>query len=179
MNIKVPTIEVVHFIQEAHAGVYRMDRRTPYFEHPLNVLRILREELGQKDDASDQGCLLHDVEEDCSDKGYTYEYLTYRFGDPATIAHWCCKPSRPAAVDKLVWNFGHYCGLGKDGPLESRLIKITDRLDNTKDFADWKPKFLDYYIDDTTNLIKALAGTPHVDRLEERLAQMKAFKAAG
>ncbi len=67
---------------ELHEGQVRKTG-VPYIEHPLQVARILAH-LKMDQDTVMAG-LLHDVLEDCADKGVTYEGLLERFGEAVAI----------------------------------------------------------------------------------------------
>lgn len=67
---------------ELHDG-QRRKTGVPYIEHPLQVARILAH-LKMDQDTVIAG-LLHDVLEDCKDKGVTYEGLLERFGEAVAV----------------------------------------------------------------------------------------------
>jgi (p)ppGpp synthase/HD superfamily hydrolase len=74
----------------AHAGQFRADRTTPYFEHPWRVKEIFTSRFKKVCDAKDLGeledglvaCLLHDVVED-TDLGF--EDLALLFSDRVIV----------------------------------------------------------------------------------------------
>jgi (p)ppGpp synthase/HD superfamily hydrolase len=166
--IKVPIIEVVLFvINEAHNDQSRMDGSV-YYGHCFQCVAILRNVLGIKQDESDQAMLLHDVEEDCAHKGFDLRYLQDRFGDPADLAHWLCKPPRDPGVDKLVFNANCYRKLASAAPEVCRQMKIADRLQNLSDPHHWNPRFRKMYLADTLNFIGAFGDVPNVDLIRQR-----------
>ena len=174
-EVKVPTIDVVMFIMDAHSGQTRMDG-APYFIHPLRCLRILREQLDVKSDFTDQVMLLHDVEEDCQERGYDLDYLINAFGkDVAVMAHWLCKPPRPKEVDKLEFNKAIYQKLGKEAPAIAVQMKIADRLENLSDPYTWRSDFRARYIADTQNLLDALIGHDNIHLVAFRLQVIKSM----
>jgi len=166
--IKMPTIDVVLFMIDAHAGQTRMGGE-PYFTHPLAVVGILRNQLKVKFDLTDQAALIHDCEEDCADRGFDQKYLEEKFGEPAELAHWLCKPERPIGVDKPEWNKMCYMKIGKHAPPDAQQIKIADRLHNLSDPGRWNQRFRVNYIADTKNLIEAMKHVKNIELVSRRL----------
>lgn len=165
--IKVPTIEVVIFIMNAHDGQTRMDG-SPYSLHPIRCAEILRKVFGVKDETLDQTMLLHDVEEDCKEQGYTQDVLRELFGEPADLAHWLCKDERPAGTDKLEFNMKCYRKIAAEAPQRVRKLKFADRIDNLSDPGRWNPNFRKHYLQDTNNLMIAFNGEPGIEIVRER-----------
>jgi (p)ppGpp synthase/HD superfamily hydrolase len=54
----------LEFAALAHDGQYRKDGKTPYINHPIEVVRLL-EDVGVKDSEVLAAGYLHDVQEDC------------------------------------------------------------------------------------------------------------------
>jgi guanosine-3',5'-bis(diphosphate) 3'-pyrophosphohydrolase len=116
------------FAEAAHRGHMR-DEGTPYIDHPVRVATILWEELGNRDVDMIVAALNHDVLEDCEwlDADVLAGALGERATDliqdvtkPQVSEHE--KPERDRAyLDKL-----------RSIPVESRLLKLADRIDNLR-----------------------------------------------
>ena len=121
-----------YFAAAAHDGQTR-DEGTPYIEHPVRVALILWQELGVRDVDLMIAALNHDVIEDSEDVDDAL--VRSAFGDrAANLVLDVTKPAAPpdgkgardrAYLDSLP---------GLD--LDSRLLKLADRIDNLRSVID-------------------------------------------
>lgn len=120
--------DAFQFAAAAHHGQQR-DEGTPFIEHPVRVASILWRELGQRDVELLIAALNHDVVEDS--EHVDEELIASRFGQRiAGIVLDVTKQKAPseskAARDRA------YLDRLPDLPLESRLLKLADRIDNLR-----------------------------------------------
>ncbi len=181
--------DVTEYMKLAHRGQFRNDDVTPYDTHPVRVLEIAQQIYGPRDGEiiSDidfkAACLLHDVDEDCFERGFTLENIEQHFG--RQVAEWCrwvTKPSLPPAVHgygyhqklqyKAIFNTALYRNLAFNGPRPSHLLKFADRLANLEDAENWGNRFREKYIYDTKNLVESFQGIDGIEVVELRLAEI-------
>jgi (p)ppGpp synthase/HD superfamily hydrolase len=162
--------DVCLFIQEAHEG--QLYRGEPYWNHPVSALdsaKILFAESDPEivaDPEFQAAVLVHDVGEDCRDRGYTLDLIRNRYGENVrNYVFYVTKPEHPPEIKaargaerrklKLEWNQKHYRWQAEEGPRQSHMIKIADRNVNLEGLntTDKAPPFRDFYIEDTQNLI--------------------------
>ncbi len=120
--------ETFQFAAAAHQNQVR-DEGSPFIEHPVRVTQILWQELGNRDIDMLLAALTHDVLEDCP--WISRAVLASLIGEPAVqIVEDVTKQSVPdemkterdrAYLDRLP----HL-------PIESRLVKLADRIDNLR-----------------------------------------------
>lgn len=145
------------FMIRAHGVQHRKDGRTPYFVHPVGVMRFLSSELGITNPDLLCAALLHDVLEDTPTPSST---LARQFGrriahivQELTVPDDLHGPSVPDArktevllrdVSRMSW--------------EAVLVKLADRYDNLGDmaYARWGTGKRRRYRDQTVKLLAAL-----------------------
>jgi (p)ppGpp synthase/HD superfamily hydrolase len=125
------------FAEERHEGQFRRDGRTPYVEHPRNVMAILRDELGVEDPEVLAAALLHDTIEDTRTD---YDDLCGRFGKRvADIVSVLTKDKRLPELRREREYFARLARASRD----ARLCKVADTLHNLHDTdAAHRPKAL-------------------------------------
>lgn len=126
----------LEFARKWHKGQYRKDNITPYINHPVDVVSLLKE-WGVNDNASIAAAYLHDLLEDTNVKEATIRQV---FG-----------PNILNKVKKLTkeenQNKEEYIkNIAKDSDIYVLLIKYADRISNTLDFIldgnfDWGEKY--------------------------------------
>jgi guanosine-3',5'-bis(diphosphate) 3'-pyrophosphohydrolase len=110
---------------EAHIGQMRQEG-TPYVVHPLRVALLLAGR-GWRDDELLAAALLHDVVEDSA---VTREGIAAQFGE--AVADWVQVLTKPAKAERQHDWEDHYYAAIEAAPLQARLIKCADRLDNLR-----------------------------------------------
>lgn len=121
--------EAFQFAAAAHAGQIR-DEGAPYIEHPVRVVSILWDEIGQREDPDLLiAALNHDVLEDC--EWLPREVMVAAFGERVTrmvedVTKERVPDEQKAGRDRAYMD--RLPGL----PLESRLMKLADRIDNVR-----------------------------------------------
>lgn len=114
--------EAIIFAEDAHQEQKR-DEGDPYIIHPIRVTRNLIEGMGVTDPDLICAALLHDVLEDTEETRAT---IASRFGGRVAdlVEH--------LSQDKVHETKTQYINRIVDGPLEIRLAKCADKLDNTR-----------------------------------------------
>lgn len=117
--------------RRAHEGQSR-DDGAPYIVHPLRTALVLAEELGVTEPDALCAAVLHDVLED--DKSLTAEDLGGDFGPRvARMVGTLTKPTKAEGSREEV-NREYFPRVAR-ADLATRLVKLADRLDNTRDLA--------------------------------------------
>lgn len=166
----IDLIEVALYMREAHLSHSPRMGGEPYECHPWHVMAIYVELFGKPSPEVAAAILLHDVDEDHRDEGYTLKDIAAKFGQPvADLVSWVTKPERPASEEKEAFNRRQYERLGREGPDDAVRMKVADRMANLSDSSSWGESFRTRYIADTLNLIMALRGRPGVEHVERRL----------
>lgn len=150
----------VEFIQDAHSGQKR-HQGSPYFLHPIAVTEIgetvcLAEGIPY-DDKIRRGFLKHDAKED------NPKYEWSEVDSDEEVVSWIkpvtkVKPAGFKELDfsaKLAWTIAHYRAL-RDAPVQSRVIKVADRIHNLSEMEFATFWFKQNYVLDTALLIGAL-----------------------
>ncbi|MGA7922799.1 MAG: HD domain-containing protein [Thermoplasmata archaeon] len=165
-------VKAGEFAVHAHGQQARKDRRTPYFVHPIGVMRFLASELGVTDTDILCAALLHDVLEDTTTSPAV---LTRRFGPK--IAHiveeltvpkeyhgpWVPDRRKTAvlvdAIGRMSW--------------EAVVVKLADRYDNLLDMANaqWGTVKKRSYRDQTREILAALGRRMQGETPPRRLAE--------
>jgi GTP pyrophosphokinase len=119
-----------------------------YFEHPRRVAIILMDECKIYEPAMVKACLGHDVKEDTEISDHLIEKI---YGPEATriIIQLTKEPGEGDA---------YYERLKERADWKSMLVKLCDRLDNTRSLGDCTPEFQQKQVLDTTNHIYPVVG---------------------
>jgi (p)ppGpp synthase/HD superfamily hydrolase len=132
--------KAVQFAEEAHEGQFRMSTRQggrpdPYIVHPMKVALIFLEELGLKDPDALAVAILHDVMES-TERVITASDLEEHFGRSIALAvSILTKPKPDASIPREAQLFTFY-GRLRQSHIMTRLICLSDRLDNMRDAID-------------------------------------------
>jgi GTP diphosphokinase / guanosine-3',5'-bis(diphosphate) 3'-diphosphatase len=132
--------KAVQFAEEAHEGQFRMSTRQggrpdPYIVHPMKVALIFLEELGLKDPDALAVAILHDVMES-TQRVITASDLEEHFGRSIALAvSILTKPKPDASIPREV-QLSTFYGRLRQSHIMTRLICLSDRLDNMRDAID-------------------------------------------
>jgi GTP pyrophosphokinase len=132
--------KAVQFAEEAHEGQFRMSTRQggrpdPYIVHPMKVALIFLEELGLKDPDALAVAILHDVLES-TQRRITSSDLEEHFGRSIALAvSILTKPKPDVSIPREVQLTTFY-GRLRQSHIMTRLICLSDRLDNMRDAVD-------------------------------------------
>jgi GTP pyrophosphokinase len=147
--------------EQVHEGAIRRPTKTapvtPYIVHPMRVALILLQELQMKDPEAIAGALLHDVIEE-SNRRVTVGDLEKKFG--RSIALMVSILTKPAinenfAADQLLY---FYYERIKGANLQTRLVKLADRLDNLREAVDClDSQFQERYLKETKEIFLPFA----------------------
>ncbi len=145
--------DAIIYAFEAHEGATRKDKKLPYIVHPLRVYASLRE-VGVTDCAVLVSALLHDTIEDA---GKTKEELAQLFGEKVGeyVDYLSDDKSLPRDERKVKVRERL-----KDAPIEVKLIKIADRLDNvlSVEISGWTDEKKRKYLKESELLIESLTN---------------------
>lgn len=144
-----------------HKGQVRKYSERPYFTHPKKVAEAIWEELKDKPGA-DAGefdyiiaaAILHDVVEDTKIPLDKFDILGEDSRIVLGLVLWLTnnKGLRGSRALRKFDMFNRITG----APIEARLIKMVDRLDNVTDLTTENPQFLkDKYLDESLELVNA------------------------
>jgi (p)ppGpp synthase/HD superfamily hydrolase len=113
------------FARARHRGQRRRGSETPYWVHLVRVaLELARWEVAGP--TLLQAALLHDTLEDTPT---TAAELEAGFGpDVAALVGWLTTPDHPTPAELRAY----YTGLAERAPVDARLLKIADRVDNLR-----------------------------------------------
>ena len=121
-------VAAYRFAAAAHNAHLR-DEGTPFIDHPVRVARILWEELGSRDVDMIVAALNHDVLEDCD--WLDEQVLAGALGQRATDLVKDVTKAQAAQADKPARDRAYLDNL-RVIPVESRLLKLADRIDNLR-----------------------------------------------
>lgn len=121
--------QAFQFAAAAHIDQVR-DEGSPFIEHPVRVAVILWEELGRRDDIELLiAALTHDVLEDC--EWLEREVLESAFG--SRVARLVDDVTKePVPAEQKAERDRAYMDRLPTLPLDSRLLKLADRIDNLR-----------------------------------------------
>jgi (p)ppGpp synthase/HD superfamily hydrolase len=115
---------------EVHHGQCR-DEGTPYIEHPLRVAHIAATEAGLSDPDLIAAAYLHDTIEDAQDPDAIRARIRESFGQRVLDAVEILTKSPDQSISKEQRDTTYHQGL-REAPHEVRVLKICDRVDNTR-----------------------------------------------
>lgn len=121
-------VAAYRFAAAAHHAHLR-DEGTPFIDHPVRVARILWEELGSRDVDMIVAALNHDVLEDC--EWLDEEVLAGALGQRTTSMVKDVTKAQVEEEDKAARDRAYLDNL-RTIPVESRLLKLADRIDNLR-----------------------------------------------
>jgi guanosine-3',5'-bis(diphosphate) 3'-pyrophosphohydrolase len=122
-------LRAVSFATRSHRGQTRKDGVTPYAAHPMRVLFILSHLFGVRDPETLAAGVLHDTIEDTPTD---YDRLAGEFG--TRVAGWVATLSKDKRLPEEPREQAFFDSLAA-APLEVKLCKLADSLDNLLDAA--------------------------------------------
>jgi len=120
-------LEAISFAARKHQGQFRKDGRTPYFAHVARVMMIARDRWGVTDPEVLAAAVLHDTIEDTTTD---YDDLAKRFG--RRVAELVVLLTKDKRLPEEEREAKYHAALA-EGPLEAKLCKLADTLDNLLD----------------------------------------------
>lgn len=129
----------------------------PYIVHPMRVALVLLEELEYRDCEVITAALLHDVLESSEGRVKTADLEQQFTGNIALMVSTLSKPAPDAALSRGQQLSTYYDRLSQ-APIPTRLIKLSDRLDNVRESIDSIDKeFQDDYLKQTMKIYLPMA----------------------
>ena len=129
------------FSKEKHAGQFRQFFELPYIYHPCEMASRLSGVNGVSKEQI-MAALLHDTIEDC---GVTLDDIKNKFGElVATYVHFLTDYATLAdgtRSQRTELNFNHFI----KSPIETKNIKLTDLISNTRSIIFCNPSFAKVY----------------------------------
>lgn len=126
-------LRAISFAARKHDGQFRKDGRTPYIAHPLRVMTILVAKFGVRDADLLAAAVLHDTIEDTSTDR---DQISEQFGE--RVAGFVADLSKDKRLPEADREPIYYDHLAK-APVEVKLCKLADSLDNLIDSAGLPP----------------------------------------
>lgn len=127
-----------------HAGRFRDDGTTRYFEHPKEVALILIDELGIYDHRMIVAALLHDIEEDTNILGREDNWSDIAFIFGKRVAHYVKLLTKDTAEEKYIERL-------RRATKKSQIIKLADRLHNARTLGTCTSEKQQRYIQETNH----------------------------
>ncbi len=151
------------YAAKQHKGQFRGDGVTPYIQHPLGVMKILRD-AGIHDSDTMVAAILHDTIEDTST---TKKDISRRFG--AQVAKIVHEVTNNPEYDKEQTKRAQITE-GKSRCLEANMVKVADKTYNLRDMIAAPPNW---------TREKKIAKTEHAKEVVEAMPNIPAkLKAA-
>ncbi len=117
----------ISFAHRAHRGQLRKDGVTPYAAHPMRVLTLMMRVFGVEDPEVLAAAALHDTIEDTTTDR---DDLIEAFG--GRVAGYVAELSKDTRLPETEREKQYFDGLAS-APLEVKLVKLGDTLDNLHD----------------------------------------------
>ena len=128
----------------------------PYMVHPLEVVQILIEN-GVQDEDILISAVLHDVLEDCRDRGANDEDIRNKFGE--RVLGYVLECTDDPKLDKLDQKRMQVINAAKKSK-GGALIKASDKTSNMRDIVrvppGWSPETIRAYVNQAREVVKAL-----------------------
>lgn len=140
---------VIEFVVKAHNGQVRKHSGVPYVMHVFSVMNFLLE-CGITDPNIFAICLCHDILEDCPH--ISYEELE------SVIGVENAKVVLELTFDSSKISKSEYLESFKDKSLQALIVKIADRICNTKDFYNSDSKYAPVYWKKATALLSVFSS---------------------
>jgi guanosine-3',5'-bis(diphosphate) 3'-pyrophosphohydrolase len=120
-------LRAISFAARKHLGQVRKDGETPYLAHPLRVMTILAIDFGVRDHEILAAAVLHDTIEDTTTDR---DELSEQFGE--RVARTVADLSKDKRLPEDERERAYFDQLA-NGPIEVKLCKLADMLDNLMD----------------------------------------------
>ncbi len=128
-------LEAIQFAAREHHGQMRKDGKTPYVSHPYRVMFLLRHVFCVEDPEILAAAVLHDTIEDTT---ADYDDVAEKFGP--RVAGMVSSLSKDSRLPEKEREGAYFDDLAK-APIEVKLCKLADTLDNLLDSRGAKPEF--------------------------------------
>lgn len=161
--------DAILFAAKSHSGQHRKDGRTPYINHPIEVMHLLQHTADVSDEEVLMAAVLHDVVEDTDVTAHEIEsvfgrrvsLLVLELTDDKTLSKEERKRLQLLSTDQL-------------SP-DARLIRICDKICNVHDIlyappGDWTLSRRIDYLEWAEAVVSKIRGTN--DALEERFSEL-------
>lgn len=127
MDAETLLLRAISFAARVHSGQTRKDGETPYIAHPMRVMTIMATVFGIREPEILATCVLHDTIEDTkTDRDEIIEH----FGETVGGYVACLSKDRRLHEDERE---RAYLNALASAPVEVRLCKLADLLDNLSD----------------------------------------------
>lgn len=164
-------LRAISFAGERHDGQMRKDGKTPYFAHPVRVMTIAAQVLGVTDPEVLAAAVLHDTVEDTDTDR---DDIASRFGERvAGIVIHLTKDRRLPEAERE----DRYFASLADAPVEVKLCKVSDTIDNLIDSRGLSPAHRTKTLGKARRLVGTLDGrlpsewSHALDRLREQIGR--------
>lgn len=127
-------LKAITFAAQRHHGQMRKDKLTPYVAHPFRVLFLLRHLFGVEDPEVLAAGALHDTIEDT-----TTDYDDVLRGFGPRVAGFVALLTKDKRMQEEEREREYFEGL-RTAPVEVKLCKLADTLDNVLDSKDLPPQ---------------------------------------
>lgn len=153
MNFIHDIDKVIEFITKAHEGQKRKYTFEDYVEHPMEVARIVRDTIYNKDMIAAAMC--HDVIEDTDHSLAEIEEVAGAVA--ASYVDWLSNKEYPEAANRRERKALIAAHLAK-APDAVKTIKLADIYHNTPTILKYDPEFAKVYVAENRLLLEALDG---------------------
>lgn len=146
--------DVIEFVVDAHKGQFRKGNKLPFIVHPFAVLSLITD-WGVKCDITKNASLCHDSREDNPD--VTYEKIKKVIGKEGAdiVEELSFFPDPKSGVSVSKQKAKYMDGfLTKSVP--ALVIKVADRICNTRDFYQTDPEYASIYWNKALNLFDVM-----------------------
>jgi (p)ppGpp synthase/HD superfamily hydrolase len=154
------------FAEQKHRDQRRKHSDEPYFGHVESVVRILTA-FGVDRPPVIAAAYLHDTVEDTD---ASIKDILTQFGEEvAELVYWLTdaeQSNRPMRRIVAEWRLGH-------APLDAKIIKLADMIDNTEDICEHDRRFAPVYLREKAKLLEKMAQSEG-----EGLTELAIFKEA-
>jgi GTP diphosphokinase / guanosine-3',5'-bis(diphosphate) 3'-diphosphatase len=161
--------KAIVFAAQCHAGQYRKDGKTPYINHPLEVMNLVVTHIDEPKEETIIAAVLHDIVEDTS---VTIQEIKHMFG--MQVSRLVGELTDDKRLTKEERKRVQLMGVHTLSP-EGKLLRLCDKICNVYDIlyappGDWDiPRRLEY-IQWSKDVIDRIRGTHKV--LEKRFDEL-------
>ena len=140
------------FARKAHEGQKRKYTGAPYFDHPVEVAKIIKGVFHSEEMVA--AALLHDVVEDTP---VTLDEIRTEFGENiAALVDWLSDPE--GLVGNRAARKAQIRERWKNAPDDAKTIKLADTISNSKTIVQFDRGFAKVYIPEIEALLPNLRG---------------------
>jgi len=138
------TLMTITFASYWHRSQTRKESGLPYIVHPIDVLTLIGRDWGISNEIIWNAAICHDMLEDTE---CTYDCLEINIGDAAPIVQELTFNPKDCSKEEYMGSFA-------TKSLEAFIIKIADRVCNTRDFFVSNPRYAKKYFGKAHNLLQ-------------------------